>query len=208
MSDELKPCPFCGNAPVVNSCKFNPYARCETDGCKGSKLPMLNMDDPSDIAAWNMRAVEDTLKVEIESLDKENDGMEDAMVQWAKKLEVTEQARDFLNGCRKDWADQAARMKEQLDAANAKIEQLQAQVTVLDPMHGDVLPPIGSTVWIRLASRKAWIAHKVTGYYVWKDLKGSEFLHRVFVRVVCSKGFPNARMLCDIKTTAPSQEKE
>lgn len=54
---ELLPCPFCGNALDVRRRKSNPYARCATEGCKGKQLPLLNLDLPDDIAAWNRRAV-------------------------------------------------------------------------------------------------------------------------------------------------------
>lgn len=52
----LKPCPLCGHALEVKARKNNPYARCATEGCKGKQLPLLNLDVPEDIAAWNCRA--------------------------------------------------------------------------------------------------------------------------------------------------------
>jgi hypothetical protein len=57
MSDVLKPCPFCGESLFEKRRKNNPYACCQTEGCKGSKLPLLNLDMPEDIAAWNTRAL-------------------------------------------------------------------------------------------------------------------------------------------------------
>ena len=53
---KLAPCPFCGNELSVYNRKYNPYARCETVNCKGSQLPILNLDDPFDILKWNNRA--------------------------------------------------------------------------------------------------------------------------------------------------------
>jgi hypothetical protein len=55
-AEKLKPCPFCGKDLEVHNLRFNPYARCATEGCKGSQLPLLNIDIPSDIEAWNTRA--------------------------------------------------------------------------------------------------------------------------------------------------------
>ena len=56
MNKELKPCPFCGCALDAQWDRPNPKARCRTDGCKGKQLPVLNLDVPEDIAAWNARA--------------------------------------------------------------------------------------------------------------------------------------------------------
>lgn len=75
--------------------------------------------------------------------------------------------------------------------------------TQLDPVEGDVLPPVGAKVDIHLGSMNAWVPHTVTGYYVWGDLQKREHVHRMFVRVVDSEGYPNARMLGD--TQYPSQ---
>lgn len=55
--DELRPCPFCGKALYVKARRSNPYARCNTEGCKATQLPLLNLDQPDDVAAWNQRAV-------------------------------------------------------------------------------------------------------------------------------------------------------
>lgn len=52
----LKPCPFCGTNPEARWSQANPKARCRTEGCKGSQLPVTRLDDPEDIAAWNTRA--------------------------------------------------------------------------------------------------------------------------------------------------------
>lgn len=57
----LKGCPFCGkqltasvrgsgdNAP-------NPKASCKTEGCYGARLPVLCLDIPEDVAAFNRRS--------------------------------------------------------------------------------------------------------------------------------------------------------
>lgn len=66
---ELLPCPFCGNALVVKARRHNPHARCETENCKGSQLPLLNLDQMDDIARWNTRpaqtaALDDTARLD------------------------------------------------------------------------------------------------------------------------------------------------
>ncbi|WP_432263314.1 hypothetical protein [Cupriavidus sp. TMH.W2] len=69
----------------------------------------------------------------------------------------------------------------------------------LEPVYGDVLPPLRADVLIHLASLDKWVPHKVIGYYVWPSLKGDPSGQRVFVRVRDSAGTPNARMLCDVR---------
>lgn len=54
--DALKPCPFCGNPLTLKVGRANPSGRCETEGCIAASLPVLNLDDPQRIAAWNRRA--------------------------------------------------------------------------------------------------------------------------------------------------------
>ena len=53
---ELKPCPFCGNTLAIRWRKINPKASCKTPGCWGGKLPILQLDIPDFVAAWNTRA--------------------------------------------------------------------------------------------------------------------------------------------------------
>ncbi|HDR9065529.1 TPA: Lar family restriction alleviation protein [Burkholderia contaminans] len=60
----LEPCPFCGNELHVKANRANPSARCVTDGCKGKQLPVLNLDQPEDIAAWNRRAPVETSRAD------------------------------------------------------------------------------------------------------------------------------------------------
>jgi hypothetical protein len=53
---ELRPCPFCDKPLRVGSRKINPHARCVTEDCYGAKMPVVNLDDPRSVAAWNTRA--------------------------------------------------------------------------------------------------------------------------------------------------------
>jgi hypothetical protein len=77
----------------------------------------------------------------------------------------------------------------------------------LEPVEGDLLPPVGSKVLIHLASQDAWVEHTVTGYYVWPALKhqvyeGQKDAHRVFVRVKDANGYGNARLLSGVRLAA------
>ena len=74
----------------------------------------------------------------------------------------------------------------------------------LDPVEGDILPAVGAKVLIHLARQDAWVEHTVAGYYVWPALKhqvreGERNAHRVFVRVVDAAGYPNARLLSEVR---------
>jgi hypothetical protein len=69
----------------------------------------------------------------------------------------------------------------------------------LEPVAGDVLPPIGESVLIHLASQDEWVEHQVVGYYAWPDLGGNKNLHRVFVRVRDADGILNSRLLCEVR---------
>ena len=51
----LAPCPFCGHEPTVTWRRKNPKARCTTEDCWGSKLPVVMLDVPEQVAAWNTR---------------------------------------------------------------------------------------------------------------------------------------------------------
>ena len=74
---------------------------------------------------------------------------------------------------------------------------------VLEPVEGDLLPPVGSRVYIRQARDNDAHACTVTGYYVWEDLLESPaWLHRVFVRMVyAGTQTPQTRILCECYPT-------
>lgn len=69
----------------------------------------------------------------------------------------------------------------------------------LPAVDGDLLPAIGEKVLIHLNSSDSWVEHRVVGYYVRGDLGRNTGFHRVFVRVVDSNGYPNARLLQDVR---------
>lgn len=56
---KLKPCPFCGQPLTVRWRRIKPKAHCSTPECWGGKLPVLPLDLPEFVDAWNTRAVVD-----------------------------------------------------------------------------------------------------------------------------------------------------
>jgi hypothetical protein len=52
---ELLPCPWCAVPLVERRSGANPRAKCQTEGCFGTKLPVVNLDVHGDVAAWNRR---------------------------------------------------------------------------------------------------------------------------------------------------------
>lgn len=82
-----------------------------------------------------------------------------------------------------------------------KCEELKAAKGFdLDEVHGDILPKVGSDVFIHLARADQWVRHTVAGYYVYRSHKENSG-HRVFVRVVDDRGYDNSRLLDDIRYT-------
>lgn len=56
LADTLAPCPFCGLPIYQTRNKINPFAVCKTEDCFGAKMPVVNVDQPDSVAAWNRRA--------------------------------------------------------------------------------------------------------------------------------------------------------
>lgn len=55
MTDELKPCPFCGHPPSRRT-GVNPYGRCDTEGCWAHERKItIPFDDHNQVRAWNTR---------------------------------------------------------------------------------------------------------------------------------------------------------
>lgn len=52
----LEPCPWCGKPLYSRAVRVNPLAVCVTEGCYGRKMPVVSLDVPSDVAAYNTRA--------------------------------------------------------------------------------------------------------------------------------------------------------
>lgn len=93
-----------------------------------------------------------------------------------------------------------ARMHEFL---NSGLQVPARQLNGLEPIHGDVLPPVGSRVYILHGRDDEAHACTVVGYYVWPDLRKEPHLHRVFVRVVYEgTATENARFLHECYPTA------
>jgi hypothetical protein len=88
-----------------------------------------------------------------------------------------------------------AMIDEIIKAAGAQAKPSLESVD-LEPVEGDLLPAIGSRVFILHARDNLAHACTVKGFYAWGDLSGSRNLQRVFVRLVYEgTTTPQARML-------------
>jgi hypothetical protein len=73
----------------------------------------------------------------------------------------------------------------------------------LEPVHGDLLPPVGSRVFIRHGRDNDAHACLVTGYYAWSALDGNPSHPRLSVRLVYEgTDITNARSLGECWPTA------
>jgi Lar family restriction alleviation protein len=123
---------------------------------------------------------------------------------------------DALSEAMPDWHDLAPCTMHAAPiaiAALAASAPAAAGVQELEPVEGDLLPPVGSKVLIHLGRQDAWVEHTVSGYYVWGALshqikEGEKNAHRVFVRVKDAQGYDNARLLSEVLpvSTAPASE--
>ncbi len=79
VANNLAPCPFCGSPLHFNAERFrvkgvvpNPSARCHTEGCFGTSLPVVSLDVPEQVAAWNRRAPLSGWQVPPQELTEDN----------------------------------------------------------------------------------------------------------------------------------------
>lgn len=97
---------------------------------------------------------------------------------------------------------------EELSAQDkAKLRKLDGKpktAPVMEPVLSDVLPSIGSRVFIRHRRDNDAHACIVTGYYAWEDDGGNPMLHRVFVRLVYEG--TNTSQSCILCECHPSAE--
>lgn len=91
IANNLAPCPFCGSPLHFNAERFrekgvvpNPSARCHTEGCFGTSLPVVSLDIPEQVAAWNRRAP----LAAPEPSNRTRDGVEVKVGQVWKDLDV------------------------------------------------------------------------------------------------------------------------
>lgn len=164
---------------------------------------------------WDKRALRDLLHIE----DRKHDAYDRAEAAYWQALGEKEEAEREMNLVKRApyykplhdflaeheaW-DLMADLKRATPAAQeGAAPAAERAIPELEPVTGDQLPPVGAKVLIHLARQDEWVEHTVVGYYAWKDLGGDANLHRVFVRVVDANGYENARLLCDVRSAAPT----
>lgn len=121
----------------------------------------------------------------------------------AKSAEAMQAVRNGGCGCCSnscaDREDGCRHIHENPSAADMR----PAPALEVERVDGDILPPVGSRVYILHGRDNDAHACTVTGYYAWGDLGGNKRLTRLFVRLVYEgTKTKQARMLCDCYPTA------
>jgi Lar family restriction alleviation protein len=77
VSDELKPCPFCGSEKVHIVYCNEAYGVCDSCGARGKSYPdeyghiAESIDREWAVKSWNTRPLEDALRANIDELEKQ-----------------------------------------------------------------------------------------------------------------------------------------
>lgn len=77
MTEQLKPCPFCGGKVRLESSHGFNYVLCEK--CESEYYPASFGDGKKAVAAWNKRSIEDKLHKKIGELEAENARLREAL---------------------------------------------------------------------------------------------------------------------------------
>ena len=100
MSEELKPCPFCGSTETRTNYALLPEVICL--GCDATIDTGYEMDDA--IKLWNTRPIEDALQARIAELEWNNSELTDEnaeltlrVTEMETELNLLKQERDFWN---------------------------------------------------------------------------------------------------------------
>ena len=97
MSDELKPCPFCGSPSVTTQARhprISPYfVECSTCDAKGARRE----GHEAAIAAWNSRPIEDKLQARIDALEWLWDALETRVAKITGDIDYTRAGRIELD---------------------------------------------------------------------------------------------------------------
>lgn len=108
MTNELKPCPFCGSSPLVLPGHTGDLARCSNVGCAARGIVPIEV--------WNTRPIEDELRAEIAHLtgycNRLAEGYPDGMLPTDVQV----------------FKDANATFAQQLFDAQAEIERLKAAI--------------------------------------------------------------------------------
>jgi hypothetical protein len=141
MRNELMPCPHCGRAPATNT---------ELD---------VGLQDSAQVAALAASQVHPDSALPSRPTKKQGAPVS-APVPVAGVQETA-----WLAFCDQyDGSRLTGDMREALEFGLDWPRVAAAVAEVLEPVEGDLLPPLGSKVLIHLARQDAWVEHAVTGY--------------------------------------------
>lgn len=123
MSEELKPCPFCGADAVVEHGDASYWV---SPCCPGSctvELETSWFDTREEaIAAWNTRPVEDALRTRIAELETENERLRAALTPIAEHWNWQVSEADGYGGTNYEWVGDGGEAFEIAAAALASTQ--------------------------------------------------------------------------------------
>lgn len=137
MSEELKPCPFCGGKPEITDGRvYCPYFECQIGG-SSDEVPTFTID------MWNTRPTEDVLRAELSRVHHEKedalDKLENLRVELEASLDADEHhmkirslqqdVNEWTEKCKRDDLNYIDRLNEEIARIRAELEAAQVETT-------------------------------------------------------------------------------
>jgi hypothetical protein len=108
MSNDLKPCPFCGNEVGIIHCVGSPKMDGNWISCDTCERAFIHASGDG-VKIWNSRAIEDKLKAEIESLKASIKNLEQS---HKDQQEIGYQEYDRQKGEAEYWQEKCQEQQE------------------------------------------------------------------------------------------------
>lgn len=101
MSDELKPCPFCGGEAELLEAVGETWAHCMTCGSSSAMFGGIDSADKA-VAAWNARTELTCRMIKVSLYDEEGvEGIECDVCEWSDMHDWCDPMPDRCPGCKR-----------------------------------------------------------------------------------------------------------